>query len=524
MSHRYQFGRFEVRPSTRQLLAAGQPMALGERAFDVLLCLLKQPDRVASKDALMAFAWPGLVVEDNNLSVQIAALRKLLGPEVLVTLRGRGYQLALEVSELATPALASTLADLARPDKPSIAVLPFSNLSGDAKQAYFADGITEDIITELSRFHGLFVIARQSAFIYKGRSSDVRSVARELDVRYVLEGSTRRVANRIRVTAQLIDALTGNHIWAEKYDRVLVDMLTLQEELTQAIVAAVAPQVENFEMGRVCALPAGHLSAYQLAMRGWAAAWVGISQSDRAARAQAKTDAHAALAFDSRCGAALRTLAFAHWQDAYSHSATSVGQAIEEGTHAATRALAIAPDDHIAYLWQGLFAMLRGQPQTGLLDVRRAHEVNPNDALALAYLGMMESLCGQPGKGIEHVTTALRLSPRDPLRFAFLNALAWSCFCAGDYAQGTEAAQRCLSAAPGFAAARLGLVINLVGLGNIEQARGQFPAWQAQAPELVEVRLGGQWLTWVPDYCQRSTTFLRVAASLQDAAAADAFR
>ncbi|MGV8804824.1 MAG: winged helix-turn-helix domain-containing tetratricopeptide repeat protein [Polaromonas sp.] len=524
MSHRYQFGRFEVRPSTRQLLAAGQPVALGERAFDVLLCLLRQQGGAVSKDTLMACAWPGLVVEDNNLSVQIAALRKLLGPEALVTLRGRGYQLALEVSELATPALAPTLTNLAPLEKPSIAVLPFSNLSGDAKQAYFADGITKDIITELSRFHTLFVMARQSAFIDKERASDVRSVARELDVRYVLEGSTRRVARRIRVTVQLIDALTGNHIWAEKYDRVLVDMLALQEELTQAIVAAVAPQVESFEMSRVCALPPGQLSAYQLALRGWAAAWAGISQSDRAVRIQAMTHAHAALALDSRCGAALRTLAFAHWQDAYSHSAASVDQAIEEGTRAATRALAIAPDDHIAYLWQGLFALLRGQPQAALADVRRAHEVNPNDALALAYLGMVESLCGNPLKGVEHATVALRLSPRDPLRFAFLNALAWSCFCAGDYAQGTEAAQRCLSAAPGFAAARLGLVINLVGLSDIDQAREQYPAWRLQAPELVALRLGGQWLTWEPDYCRRATTFLRVAASLQEPATASAVR
>ena len=136
---------------------------------------------------------------------------------------------------------------LALPDKPSIAVLPFQNMSGDPEQEYFTDGITEDIITELSRFHSLFVIARNSSFSYKGKSPDIRQVGRELGVRYVLEGSIRKSSNRIRVTGQLIDTLTGNHIWAERYDRVLEDIFAVQEEVTQAIVAAIAPQIETTE-------------------------------------------------------------------------------------------------------------------------------------------------------------------------------------------------------------------------------------------------------------------------------------
>lgn len=507
-------------PHARQLLADGRLVALGERAFDVLCCLIERRDGVVGKDELMAFAWPGLVVEDNNLSVQVAALRKLLGAGALVTLRGRGYRFALEVTELATPALAPAFIDLARPDKPSVAVLPFSSLGGDARQAYFLQGMTEDIITELSRFHALFVIARNSVLAYQGPSGDVRAIARELGARYVLEGSLRRAGNRIRVTAQLIDALTGNHIWAEKYDRVLHDMLALQEELTQAIVAAVAPQVEHCERVRVCALPPGNLSAYQLAMRGWAAAWEGLSQSDALAREQALAYARAALALDARCSAAWRTIAFTQWQNAYSNSAGLLAQALGEGPSAALRAIAIDPEDHVAYLWKGLFSLLSGQPQAGLSDVRRAHELNPNDALALAYLGMMESLCGNALQGVPYTSAALRLSPRDPLRPAFLNAMAWSCFCAGDYAQGVDSAQRCLGDAPGFVAARLSLVVNLIGLADIAQARQEFQTWHLHTPELVEARLGGKWLLAQPEYCQRATTFLRIASSLQDPAAA----
>jgi len=522
LSHRYQFARFEVLPVARQVLAAGKPLVLGDRAFSVLLCLIEQRDGIVSKDNLMKWVWPGRVVEDNNLSVQISALRKLFGSQVVVTVPGRGYRFAADVSQVMTPALAPVLEDLSLPDKPSIAVLPFADLSRQPESDYFSDGITEDIITELSRFHTLFVIARNSAFSYRDRSVDVRTVARELGVRYVLEGSIRRATNRIRVTAQLIDGLTGNHIWAEKYDRVLEDVFAVQEDVTQAIVAAIAPQVEGFETGRVRDARPGNRSAYQLAMRGWAAAWVALSQGDTVARDQALSFAREALVIDPRCGAALRTIAFAQWQHIYSNGTASVAQALSEGMSAATRAIAIDPEDHIAYLWKGMLTLLSGQPQAGLADVRRAHELNPNDALALGYLGMVEALFGNPLKGIEYATAALRLSPRDPVHPSLLNTLGWVYFSAGEYAKGADVTQRCLGEAPAFAPPRLCLVLNLIGLAEIARAKVEFQDWSRQAPALVEVRLSGQWLSSDPEYCQRATTFLRIAAGLEDPAAAGA--
>ena len=195
----------------------------------------------------------------------------------------RAYRVVREDGAAPKAKSAAGEIDLSLPDKPSIAVLPFANLSGDPEQEYFTDGITEDVITELSRFHSLFVIARNSTFTYKGKAVDVRTVAKELGVRYVLEGSIRRAANRIRVTAQLIDALTGNHIWAEKYDRVLEDIFAVQEELTRSIVTAIAPQIQVAEQSKVRRRRPTNLSAYEIAVRAWAA-WKTRARRMRCAR------------------------------------------------------------------------------------------------------------------------------------------------------------------------------------------------------------------------------------------------
>ena len=414
--------------------------------------------------------------------------------------------------------------DLPLPDKPSIAVLPFANMSGDPEQEYFTDGITEDIITELSRFHSLFVIARNSSFAYKGKAIDVRIVAKELGVRYMLEGSIRRSGSRIRVTAQLIDALTGNHIWAEKYDRVLEDIFDVQEEVTRAIVAAIAPHIETSEMERSRGARPGSLSAYEVAMRGWAAAQKAFSEGDRTSREEAIRLAREALAIDARCGAALRTLAFAQWQHVYFNTATSADEARNDGIDAATRAIAIDRGDHLAHLWKGSLLFLSGQQEAGLMDMRQAHELNPNDALTLVGLGFYEAMSGEPHRGIDHATHACRLSPRDPLRPLFLNLLSWTYFAACDYHHAVESAQRAVSEAPKMSSPRLCLVVSRVALGEIDRARADFQILNSLAPELVRPRIAGEWLSTDPDYKRRATTFMRIAAGLEDPGAAEALR
>jgi len=264
----YRVGEFELRADERRLLRQGQAVALGARAFDLLLCLVEHRDRLMGKDEILAQVWPGVVVEENNLTVQVSALRKLLGADAIATVAGRGYRFTMAVLAPAAAVLSGEAPelDLSLPDKPSIAVLPFINLSGDPEQEYFTDGITEDILTELSRFQTLFVIARNSSFSYKSQAIDIKQIGRELGVRYVVQGSIRKAGQRIRVTAQLVETLTGSHLWAEKYDRVLEDIFAVQEEVTECIVGAVAPHVDAAELLKARRRP-GSLSAYELALR-----------------------------------------------------------------------------------------------------------------------------------------------------------------------------------------------------------------------------------------------------------------
>jgi TolB-like protein len=540
----YVVGDCEIRPDERRVLAGGKPAALGARAFDMLICLIERRDRVVTKDELMELVWPGSVVEENNLTVHMSSLRKVLGPQAVATIPGRGYRFTMDVAEcdtggreapaaariaeaVAAPAAARVAGDveLSLPDKPSIAVLPFDNLGGDPEQECFIDGIVEDIIIELSRFRSLFVIARNSSFSYKGQAVDVRRVASELGVQYVVEGSIRRAANRIRVTAQLIDATTGVQLWAERYDRALEHVFAVQEELALAIVAAIAPQIEAFEFRRVRGARLGNLNAYELAMRARDSA----RQADKEATAAAHDDAlrlaNEAVTIDPACGMALGTIAYLHWRQLWIGSATSETDAVRDGLAAARCALNVDGSDHAAHLWKGMLLLFSGEADAGMADLRRAHELNPNDALTLSLLGQHEAGAGDAQAGIRHATDALRLSPRDPLRWSFVNSLSWAYLAAGDYEKAVELAQRAVGDAPNFYPPRLCLVVSRIGRGEIAEAKAEFPALRDLAPRAVAARLDGRWNYADPRLVRRITTFLRVAAGLEPPkAAADALR
>src|SRR5215472_8324560 len=258
------FGRFrlDLARARRQLLLDERPLQMGDRALQVLCALAAAKGALVSKDELMARVWAGQVVEENNLQVQISTLRKVLDPEGtgeswIVTVPGRGYRL-LGAAE--RPALLL-------PDKPSLVVLPFQNISGDPDQEYFADGMVEEITTALSRIRSLFVIARNSAFTYKGRAVDVRQVGRELGVRYVLEGSVRKAGSRVRITGQLVEAATGTHLWADRFEGTLEDVFDLQDRMTASVVAAIEPNVRAAEIQRARRKPVENLQAYDLMLR-----------------------------------------------------------------------------------------------------------------------------------------------------------------------------------------------------------------------------------------------------------------
>jgi adenylate cyclase len=412
------------------------------------------------------------------------------------------------------------------PDKPSIAVLPFTNMSGDPEQEYFTDGITEDIITELSRFHELFVIARNSSFTYKGRAVDVRAVAGELGVRYVLEGSIRKAVNRVRVTGQLIDALSGNHIWAERYDRVLEDVFAVQEELTRSIVRAIAPQILDAEAEKIHRRRPEDLNAYEIAVRANAKANEAWLKSDAGLRDGAIADAAAALTIDPRSATALTALAFAQWQHLAFATAADRAAAWREGMSAAERAIEIDRSRAFAHSMKGLllaFSVDRDRIDEALACARHSYELNPHSMQAVTALSFIEIVWGEPESAVEHLLEALRLSPRDPQRpIVFLN-LAMASGCAGRFADGVDYARLGIREAPGFAPLHAHLAVNYVGLGELAKARAALDESTRIAPGQVERSLAG-FMFRKPEHQQRGTTFLRIAAGLEDPAAADALR
>ena len=418
--------------------------------------------------------------------------------------------------------------DLSLPDKPSIAVLPFTNLSGDVEQEHFCDGVVEDIITELSRFKSLFVISRNSSFTYKDRAVDVRTVARELGVRYVLEGSIRRADDRVRVTGQLIDALSGTHLWAERYDRVLEDIFAVQEDLTRTIVMAIAPEIDASEIAKAQRSRPDSLSAYQLGLRAATGCHTAYLNSDAAARRRALELADEALSIDPRCVPALSALASAHFQEVVFRTTQDAKASYQLCVEASERALAVDRSEHQPYLWRGMLEVFSATPAVkaaGLSGLRRALENNPNDAMALACLAHGEAVCGNHVRGRELALEALRMSPRDPIRFAFANTLALAHFLAKDYAAGIDWALRSASEAPKFLSPHEHAVMNYVGLGRIEEARHELALVRRAAPEQTEMLLRrGQLHLSDPEQRARATLFFRIAAGMENPSAADALR
>src|SRR6476646_2251999 len=337
------FGPFRLYPAQRLLKKGEDTVRLGARAFDILLALVERAGEVVARKELIAKVWPNVIVEETSLRVHLVSLRKALdgeqsGEHYIINVKGRGYCFSAPVSyERSAPDVESPLdTPLSLPDKPSIAVLPFQNLSSDPKQEFFADGMVEEITTALSRFKALFVISRNSSFTYKRRSVEVKQVGRELGVRYVLEGSVRKAANRVRITGQLIDAATGAHLWADRFDGGLGDIFDLQDQVTERVVGALAPAVETAEIERAKYKPTESLDAYAIYLRGLAKFY---QYGNQLATAEALRLFNSAIELDPDFA-----LAYSHASYCYAHAKTnswSSGTAneIAEASRLAQRAL-----------------------------------------------------------------------------------------------------------------------------------------------------------------------------------------
>lgn len=413
--------------------------------------------------------------------------------------------------------------DLSLPDKPSIAVLPFLNMSSDPEQEFFADGITEDIITEISRFRSLLVIARNSTFTYKGKAVDVRRVAKELGVRYVLEGSVRKSANRIRVTAQLIDALSGVHIWAQKYDRVLEDIFAVQEELTQSIIVAIAPAIDGAVAMTVRRRPAS-ASAYEMGLRAQADLRDANRNADPALFEAGIATAREALAIDANNPAALRAVAWARWLQLFNGTATDRAAVLNEGLAAAKRLIDVDAANAQGHSIKGLLLIEMGLVDEAVAISRYAHELNANDMQTLQGLAYAELCAGNAPRAIAHLQWALRISPLDPGRWTIHAWLAAAYYFAKEYALAMEKASIAAAEEPRHPAPHTTMAVAWVGLGDIAKAKAALEVARRLGPEFVERRLRGEMPYRNAEHRHRHTVFLRIAAGVEDASAADALR
>lgn len=484
MTRRCFIGRFEIRPDERRVVADAAEVPLGARAFDLLLCLIEHRDRVVTKDELLARVWPNLVVEENNITVQASALRKALGPQVVVNVPGRGYRLGLAVTEAAPPAPvppAEAPPALPLPDRPSLAVLAFTNLSGDAEQEYFADGVVDDIITALSRLRALFVIARTSSFVYKGRAVDVKQVARELGVRYVLEGSVRRAAGRVRIVAQLIDAESGRHIWADHFDARFEDIFELQDRVTECVAGAIEPTLRRAEIERARSRPTADLNAYDLCLRATSHAYAPArkSETDEAIALLRK-----AIAIDPGYSYAKALCAFTH--------AMRRGQnwdedgEVAEGLRLADEALRDHRDDPATLACAAhALALLGGRNVEALNTIDCALALNPNSVRALQASGWIRNYTNRHAEAIEHFERVLRINPLDPDIGHARTGLGFVLLKSGRSQEALAVGLRALQEVPNFLSAYRLVITCLVWLDRLDEARQVAARLRELAPELT---------------------------------------
>ncbi|MGO9360561.1 MAG: winged helix-turn-helix domain-containing protein [Xanthobacteraceae bacterium] len=486
--------------------------------FDLLQYLLRHRDRVVSKDDLVGAVWQGRIVSDATLSSRINAARSALhdnGEEqrLIRTIVRKGIRFVGDVREEggaeATAATERPEAALRLPDRPSIAVLPFANMSGDPEQDYFADGMVEDIITGLSRIKWLFVIARNSSFTYKGRAVDVKQVGRELGVRYVLEGSVRKAANRVRITGQLIDAEDGSHLWAERYDRDLGDVFALQDEITVSVVAAIEPNVRRAEIERVRRKRPDNLDAYDLLLRALPSVYTCMPEG--AAEGLPLLDA--ALAIEP-------SYALAHGFAAWAHQTIFIRDGLRpENRDGAIRhahaALEHGPGDAMALALAGFsIGMVAHDRKLADEAFAQALALSASCNFVCAFGCVPVAYGGEAARAIDWGERAIRLSPLDAMNYIPQGIIGFGNFLLGRYEDAVVAGRRAVQSNPGFSILHGWLAAPLAMLGRLDEARaagerllaldpgftiGRWSAAVGIAPHIADTVTGALKLAGLPE-------------------------
>jgi TolB-like protein/Flp pilus assembly protein TadD len=478
----YRFENFSLDAARRELRKDGDLVALEPQVFDVLKFLIDARDRVVSRDDLLEAVWQGRIVSEATLSSRLNAARTAIGDtgteqRLIRTLPRKGVRFVGSVREIvgsaqqpaADAAPIEPIAWRDGPRLPSVAVLPFTNMSGDPEQDYFADGMAEEIITALSRISGLFVIARNSSFTYKDKATDIRQVGQELGVGYVLEGSVRRGQERLRITGQLVDAATGAHLWSDRFDGDPRDVFDLQERVAESVAAAIEPTLQFAEIARLGRDRPARLDAYDSLLRAYAL----LADFTAAGMVDALRCLDQALAANPAYAPAMAAAAYCraqcHFQGWVQQDEADRAAAV----NLACRAVELAPND-AQVLWMAAFAiwnMAQTERERARELFSRSLLVNPNSAMALTLAGWIETMCGDGGDGRAMVERAQRLNPRDPHGWLMSGVMALAAVIDENYAEAIRWAERALAQNRRFAVALRVVAVANVKLGQPDRAR-----------------------------------------------------
>jgi len=470
MATQFIFGPFVLDTQRGQLLREGRSLAVSSKGLRLLEALVGAPDRVLSKPELIQTAWGDAAVEESNLSVQIAALRKQLGPmpdgeDWIATIPRVGYRFV----GLPTKGAIARIPDVSpeHERRPSIVVLPFSNLDGEKEQEYLADGITEDIITAVTRFRWFFVIARNSSFAYKGKTIDAKQIAQELGVQYLLEGSVRKSGLQVRISAQLVDAATGKQIWAERYDLELTELFAIQDEIAERVAGAIEPELLKTEGAQAVARHTGNMTAWDLVRRG---TW-NFHQVTRDTHLKARELFRQACVLDPQ-------LPEAHiWLARVTAGVVPYGWSqdpaadLKEGMEAALKAVQLDERNPYAHYALAIVSVYLDRFDDAIRAARKATEISPSFALGHFVLGMALLFSGRAPEAIAPLEFGLRLSPYDPQNFVWCNVLALARLFSGRKEAALEAAARALHVRPNWRPSLEVLICCYAALGKWDEAR-----------------------------------------------------
>jgi TolB-like protein/DNA-binding winged helix-turn-helix (wHTH) protein/Tfp pilus assembly protein PilF len=481
----------------RELTRGGESVAVEPQVFDLLVHLIENRDHVVTKDDLIETVWDGRIVSESTLTSRINAARRAVGDSgkdqaVIRTIARKGFRFVGdlqpprngEARAVAPPTLDFTGEPLYRPlpalDRTAIAVLPFVNLSGESEQEYFSEGISEDIITALSKLRWFYVIARNSSFIYRGKSVHHEQIGADLGVGYIVEGSVRKDGDHVRIAAQLVDVATGSHLWAERYDRNLADVFAVQDEITQAVVAAIEPQLYAAENFRIRRKAPESMDAWGLVMRALSHYWRVTRQDNVAARALLEK----AIAVDPTYGQALSLLAACHtfsahmgWED--------MSVAVPVAERAALAAIRADSEDSWAHYALASVYLFHRRFDDCLAEFELALRLNPSFSPARGIYGVALSYRGRWEEGDRAAREALKLSPRDPFAAIYCGVAAYCQYIGGNYAEAVRLSREALRQRTDFVGAHRVLTAALGMAGGVDAARTALEGVRRTQPNLT---------------------------------------